>query len=68
MLTNIDRKDGLLKMSANYSLTKIRNFIRSIESAGIQLKQNVNARLALEVLMLDIPGEEAKSLPVTPGA
>jgi DNA polymerase-3 subunit delta' len=61
MITNIDRKEEIIKMAGSYSLNQIRNYIKSIESAAIQLKQNVNARLALEVLMLDLPREEAIS-------
>jgi DNA polymerase-3 subunit delta' len=61
MITNIDRQDDLTKMAADYSLNQIRNYIKSIESAALQLKQNINARLALEVLMLDLPREEAIS-------
>jgi DNA polymerase-3 subunit delta' len=61
MITNIDRKEEIIKMAGSYSLNRIRNYIKSIESAAIQLKQNVNARLALEVLMLDLPREEAIS-------
>jgi len=62
MITNIDRKDEFTKIAGSYSLAQIRNYIQSIASAGLQLKQNVNQRLALEVLMLDIPGEEVKTL------
>ena len=58
MITNIDRKDELIKMAGNYRLARIKDCITSIESAGEQLRQNVNTRLALEVLMLDIPKEE----------
>jgi DNA polymerase-3 subunit delta' len=61
MITNIDRKDELIKMAGSYRLSRIRDFIRRIESAAEQLKQNVNTRLALEVLMLDIPEEETLS-------
>jgi len=61
MITNIDRKDELIKMAGNYRLAGITNFIKSIESAAQQLRQNVNTRLALEVLMLDIPKEEVIS-------
>ena len=61
LITNIDRKDELVKMAGSYSLTRIKDFIKSIESAAVQLKQNVNTRLALEVLMLDIPKEEVTS-------
>jgi DNA polymerase-3 subunit delta' len=64
MITNTDRKEELVKMSGNYNLSSIRDFIQSIAAAGLQLKQNVNQRLALEVLMLDIPREEAKVSPI----
>ena len=58
MITNIDRKDEIVEMSKDYRLSGIKNFIESIEAAATQLKRNVNARLALEVLMLDIPVKE----------
>lgn len=60
MITNIDLQDEMAKIASGYSLNQIRNYIKSIELAALQLKQNVNARLALEVLMLDLPREEAK--------
>jgi len=59
MITNSDRKEALIKMAGGYSLARIRDYISSIESAAMQLKRNVNARLALEILMLDLPREEA---------
>ena len=68
MITNIDKKDDIIKKAGNYNLPGIRGFIESAASAGRQLKQNVNPQLALEVLMLDIPGEEAKSSPIVSGA
>jgi DNA polymerase-3 subunit delta' len=61
MITNIDKKDDIIQMAGKYSLSSIRDYISSIESAVVQLKQNVNPRLALEVLMLDLPREEAIS-------
>ena len=64
MITNIDRREELVTMSKNYNLSSVRNFIRSIAAAGLQLKQNEYQRLALEVLMLDIPKEEAKVSPI----
>jgi DNA polymerase-3 subunit delta' len=64
MITNSDRQGDLTTMAANYSLHQIRNFIKSIESAAQQLKQNVNTRLALEVMMLDLPRLEVKASPV----
>ncbi len=58
IITNIDRKEELIGTSARYDGNRIRNFIGSIRSAGEQLRRNANPRLALEVLMLDIPGKE----------
>ncbi len=55
MITNVDRKDELVGLAEDYRLEQIKSFIDSIGSAALQLKQNVNTRLALEVLMLDIP-------------
>jgi len=55
MITNIDRKNELTEMAEGYRLTQIKDYIESIRAAAEQLRQNVNARLALEVLMLDIP-------------
>src|SRR4030042_1862331 len=58
MITNIDRKAEFTRMAGSYRLSRVKDFVKSIESAAEQLKQNVNTRLALEVLMLDIPREE----------
>ncbi len=54
-VTNIDRKDMLQKFADTCNLTRIRQFIGSVESTITQLHQNVNPQLALEVLMLNIP-------------
>jgi DNA polymerase-3 subunit delta' len=58
LIINIDRKDEIIKAAGNYSLVKIKDFIQRLQAAARQLKQNVNPRLALEVLMLDIPAGE----------
>jgi DNA polymerase-3 subunit delta' len=65
-ITNIDRRDELAAAAAGYRLEQIRAFIESLRAAGEQLRQNANPRLALEVLMLDIPRKEGgeKALPV----
>jgi DNA polymerase-3 subunit delta' len=55
MMTNINRKDEITEIAGGYRLSEIRKYIESIRAAGVQLRQNVNPRLALEVLMLDIP-------------
>lgn len=58
LIINIDRKDEIIKTAGNYNLVKIRDYIKSTQAVGRQLKQNVNSRLALEVWMLDIPKQE----------
>lgn len=55
IITNIDRRSELIEMAGAYRLTQIKDCIESIRRAAEQLHQNVNTRLALEVLMLDIP-------------
>jgi DNA polymerase III subunit delta' len=55
-ITNTDRRDELAALAGRLRLENIKDFIKSIQSAAGQLQQNVNPRLALEVLMLDIPG------------
>lgn len=59
-ITNIDQEAELVEISQGYSLAQIRDFIGSIQSAAEQLGQNANPRLALEVLMLAIPGRSAE--------
>jgi DNA polymerase-3 subunit delta' len=58
-VTNIDHEAELDEMGWGYSLPQIRAFINSIQSAAEQLEQNANPRLALEVMMLSIPGRSA---------
>jgi DNA polymerase-3 subunit delta' len=58
MITNIDRGNELADMAKHYRLSQITSFIERIQSTAQGLRQNVNARLALEVLMLDIPRKE----------
>jgi DNA polymerase-3 subunit delta' len=59
MIINIDHKAELAEMAPIASgLAQIKGVINSIQSAGDALRQNANTRLALEVLMLDIPVKE----------
>jgi len=57
-VTNIDMSAAIADWARGYSLAEIKNFIDSIQAAGEQLKQNVNPRLALEVLMLNMYRKE----------
>lgn len=68
-VTNVDRLDELRRMAPGFSVAQVRAFIDSIQLTGDQLKQNANARLALEVLMLSLPGAaaEAAGIPSRPG-
>jgi DNA polymerase III subunit delta' len=54
-IINIDRQNELVETAGGYRLSQIKDSIESIRQTAEQLRQNVNARLALEVLMLDIP-------------
>lgn len=58
MITNIDRHDELVGLSGCYGLSGIRNFIKSIWSTVDYLRKNVNPRLALEELALEVPAKE----------
>lgn len=55
MMVNADRTEALLKETRRYSLAQVRAFLESLRAAGQQLRQNVNPRLALEVLVLAVP-------------
>ncbi|MFC1998210.1 ATP-binding protein [Chloroflexota bacterium] len=55
LISNIDRIDMLEKSAGQYDVAQIAGFIKSIDSAIYNLHRNANPRLALEILMLDIP-------------
>jgi DNA polymerase-3 subunit delta' len=55
MITNIDRREEIAAVAASCRLDAARDYLKSIEQCARQLRQNVNPRLALEVLVLDIP-------------
>jgi DNA polymerase-3 subunit delta' len=64
-VTNIDRSAQLASTAAGYTLNQIRALIDNIRAAVEQLRLNANPQLALEVLMLSIPGK-AESRPRQP--
>jgi len=55
IITNVDMVATLDKMGQGYRLEQIRDFINNLQAAKEQLGQNASPRLALEVLMLNIP-------------
>jgi DNA polymerase III subunit delta' len=54
-ICNIDREEEIKMLSSTLSLPKARILVRDAERALGMLKQNVNARLLVEVLLLDLP-------------
>lgn len=54
-ITNVDRQEALSDMAAELSLSEISAFVHSIQATGAHLRRNASPRLALEVLMLDVP-------------
>ncbi len=54
-ITNIDCQAALSSQAESLTIRQISEFIRHLQAASKQLEQNVNARLALEVLMLRMP-------------
>jgi len=54
-ITNIDRQTILSEHAARYSLAQIENALKATRATARYLAQNVNARLAIEVLLLNLP-------------
>jgi DNA polymerase-3 subunit delta' len=55
MLTNVDRAPALLELANCLGPERAKNAARAIAQTLWQLDHNANARLALEVLLLDLP-------------
>ncbi len=54
-VVNVDQEATLRQQCQKYSLQQTQDFLRAIQRTLKRLEQNVNARLALEVLLLDLP-------------
>jgi DNA polymerase-3 subunit delta' len=54
-LTNIDRQDELAQAAELYDTQTIKTVISALHDTAGNLSRNVNTRLALEVLLLDLP-------------
>lgn len=54
-IINIDIEERLSRLAEETDLSGIRHFIENIQQAMQNLRRNANPRLALEVLMMDIP-------------
>ena len=61
LIVNIDREDVLRRQAEQCSLSTIGGTIKSIRATMQHLEKNANARLAFEVLMLNIPILESEA-------
>ncbi|HNB51010.1 MAG TPA: DNA polymerase III subunit delta' [Anaerolineales bacterium] len=54
-VTNLDRADPLTELAARVSLPTIRRALLSLDQALARLERNVNTRMTVEALWLDLP-------------
>ncbi len=54
-IMNVDFRDRLARDAARLDLSAIQRYVLAIQSARQQIEQNVNARLAVEVMLLSAP-------------
>jgi DNA polymerase-3 subunit delta' len=54
-LTNIDWQKEIETLAGSVNLSKAVEMVKSFENTSNMLTRNINARLAIEVLMLDLP-------------
>jgi DNA polymerase-3 subunit delta' len=54
-LTNVDREGEVREHARRFGVATSAGFVRALRSAVQKLHQNANARLTLDVLMLDLP-------------
>jgi len=64
-IVNIDFSADLVQMAGSFTLFQIKKSIQLIMETEEQLKLNVNARLALESLMLNLPLNTPKKVPAS---
>lgn len=55
LIVNVDMRELIQKQAAKIGASESQRMVRAILSTMEALQQNVNARVALEVLMLDLP-------------
>lgn len=55
-ITNIDRYDALREQAHRFTREQAQRTLQAVRTTARYLTQNVNARLALEVLLLNLPG------------
>jgi DNA polymerase-3 subunit delta' len=55
LITNVDRRDRLERLARSTDSDALAEIVRRIGDAGLHLAQNVNPRLALENLLINLP-------------
>jgi DNA polymerase-3 subunit delta' len=55
-VTNVDRANILQEHATRFSFEQVNRAVKSVRGTARYLAQNVNARLAIEVLLLNLPG------------
>ena len=55
-IANIDQEAELVRWATQYDAETARKALQAIHHTALRLERNANVRLALEVLMLDLPG------------
>ena len=55
LVVNVDKRAQLAEQSERFTLGQLRQFVADIDLAVRRLSQNVNARMALDVLLLAVP-------------
>ncbi|MBM3130090.1 MAG: DNA polymerase III subunit delta' [Chloroflexi bacterium] len=55
--TNVDREDALRDQAHRFTTEQAQTTLQAVRATARYLTQNVNARLALEVLLLNLPGK-----------
>ena len=54
-VANLDYRESIAKLAGHLGLSRARRLVRDLETAQARLERNVNARLLVEVLLLDWP-------------
>jgi hypothetical protein len=65
-VVNVDRLEEMKEYAQRYTLPQVMGVIKGLDRAWRELEQNINPRLALEVLMLDLPEAPAPASPPPP--
>ena len=55
-ITNVDREDAVREQADRFTLEQAQSTLQAVRATARYLTQNVNPRLALEVLLLNLPG------------